>query len=80
MVGPAAPFASLSLNLRNAGAAVERAFEGMGKFALRRPEIRRFAEGRQMRAAQREQQRQHGPATPFASLSLSMPFGGLFRR
>ena len=72
--------ASLTLSLRNAGAAVERAFEGMGKFALRRPEIQKFAERRaqQKRATaqqQGEEQQRAGPATPFASLSLSMPFG-----
>ena len=75
--------ASLTLSLRNAGAAVERAFEGMGKFALRRPEIQRFAERRaqQKRAQQQqgEEQQRAGPAMPFASLSLSMPFGPFSR-
>ena len=75
--------ASLTLSLRNAGAAVERAFEGMGKFALRRPEIqKRFAERRQKQQQQQQgeqQQQRERSATPFASLSLSMPFGP-FRR
>ena len=64
--------ASLTLSLRNAGAAVERAFEGVRGAAMRRPEIRAFAERRQMKAAERAAHR--GPATPFASLSLSLPF------
>jgi hypothetical protein len=65
--------ASLTLSLRNAGAAVERAFEGVRGAAMRRPEIRAFAERRQMKAAERAARR--GPATPFASLSLSLPTG-----
>ena len=65
--------ASLTLSLRNAGAAVERAFEGVRGAALRRPEIRAFAE-RRARAAE-ERARARGPASPLASLSLSLPFG-----
>ena len=67
------PTASLTLSLRNAGAAVERAFEGVRGAALRRPEIRAFAE-RRARAAE-ERARARGPAPPLASLSLSLPFG-----
>ena len=69
--------ASLTLSLRNAGAAIERAFDGLGKFALRRPEIRDFAARRQQETQRREQEQR--PATPFASLSLSMPFGPFAR-
>ena len=65
--------ASLTLSLRNAGAAVERAFEGVRGAALRRPEIRALAE-RRARAAE-ERARARGPAPPLASLSLSLPFG-----
>lgn len=65
--------ASLTLSLRNAGAAVERAFEGVRGAAMRRPEIRAFAE-RRARAAE-ERARARGPAPPLASLSLSLPFG-----
>ena len=43
--------ASLTLSLRNAGAAVERAFEGVRGAAMRRPEIRAFAERRARAAA-----------------------------
>lgn len=67
------PTASLTLSLRNAGAAVERAFEGVRGAAMRRPEIRAFAE-RRARAAE-ERARARGPASPLASLSLSLPFG-----
>jgi hypothetical protein len=65
--------ASLTLSLRNAGAAVERAFENVRGAALRMPEIRAFAE-RSKRAAE-ERARARGPQAPLASLSLSLPFG-----
>ena len=64
--------ASLTLSLRNAGSAVERAFEAASRFASRRPEMAAFAERRRSRAEEaRETRRKVGP---FASLSMSLPF------
>jgi hypothetical protein len=72
-VGPA----SLTLSLRGAGLAVERAFASASRAALRRPEIAAFAERRAQKRAERETRKNEGQRNsgPFASLSLSLPFG-----
>ena len=68
--------ASISLSARNAGAVVEAAFERAGKWAMRRPTIAAFAERRAMARARREAEAERGAGrvSPFASLSLAVPF------
>ena len=74
--GKKANTASLTLSLRSAAGAVGRVFENAQRAALRRPEIAKFTERRAHKRAEREQQKREGRRVgPFASLSLSLPFG-----
>lgn len=71
--------ASLTLSLRSAAASVEGAFERARRTAARRPTMAAFAERRARARAERERDTNNvgarSNAGPFASLSLSLPFG-----
>ena len=70
--------ASLTLSLRSAAASVEGAFERARRVAARRPTMAAFAERRARARSERERDTVSGArsnAGPFASLSLSLPFG-----
>ena len=70
--------ASLTLSLRSAAASVEGAFERARRsVAARRPTMAAFAERRARARAEREREirESRSNAGPFASLSLSLPFG-----
>ena len=80
--GGAQNVASLTLSLTSAARAVEGAFERARKAATRKPSMAAFAERRARARAEREQRvaraesaTSRSRAGPFASLSLSLPFG-----
>jgi hypothetical protein len=66
-------FASLTLSVRSAANAMHGAFENASRAASRMPEIVAAAEKRMRARAERERNARRAP--PFASLSLSTPFG-----
>ena len=78
--GGARNVASLTLSLRSAAHVVEDAFERARKAATRRPTMAAFAERRARARAEREREARESATSrhrtgPFASLSLSLPFG-----